>query len=98
MHIPDRLRSADLGRHLAPAVAEATKTVAEQRRRGIVVAVTLVVGTVLLALAFSRPAGSTGFYVLAAVLAAVWLGGGLLSGPPPLGARVNTRQIIGPRW
>jgi membrane protease YdiL (CAAX protease family) len=96
VQIPDRLRSTELFRDLtSPPAERPDETVAAQRRRRIVVVTALVVGTVLLGLAFSRPAGTTGFYVLAATLAAVWLAGGVLSGPLRLGPHVNGRQLIG---
>ncbi len=89
MHLPELVRNL-----VEPAVeSPPDDTSAAQRRRRVVVVLTLVVGTVLLGLAFSRPAGSTGFYVLAGVLAGVWLVGGLLSGPVHLGPR---REVIAP--
>jgi uncharacterized protein len=99
VHIPD------LVRNLAPPPAAAPRpdeTVGVQRRRRGVVGVTLVVGTVLLGLALSRPAGTTAFYVLAAVLAGVWLVGAIVSGPLPFGhirplaPRGGVRQLLGP--
>ncbi len=54
-------------------------------RRLQAVIATLLVGTVLLGVALHQPPGSTPFDVLAAVLAMVWLVGGLAAGPLPLG-------------
>ncbi len=65
-----------------------------QRRRRLIVAVTLVGGAVLLGFALTRPDGSDSFDVLAAVLAGVWLVGGLLSGPVHLGRGRNGRRPI----
>ncbi|MCW2538378.1 MAG: hypothetical protein JWN95_103 [Frankiales bacterium] len=55
------------------------------RRRRVVVAVTLVVGAVLLALSLTSRPGSIAFYPLTAGLAATWVVGALLSGPLHLG-------------
>jgi len=77
---------------LAPAPGPYHQESSEvQRRRRLVVVATLIVGTVLLGFALTRPAGSTTFYVLAAVLAAVWLVGGWVSGPLHLGSRPGRR-------
>jgi membrane protease YdiL (CAAX protease family) len=94
--LPDRL--AKLARFAAPATSpyhqEPPQVV---RRRRIIAAVTLVVGTALLGVALTRPQGSSAFYVLAAVLAGVWLLGGLLSGPVHLGrGRSGQRPIVWP--
>ncbi len=91
--LPDRLTQL-----LAPASSpyhqEAPPVI---RRRRIVAVVTLVVGTTLLGFALTRPQGSTAFDVLAAVLAGVWLLGGLISGPVHLGrGRSGRRPIVGP--
>jgi hypothetical protein len=67
------------------------------RRRRIIAGITLVVGVTLLGIALTRPQGSTAFYVLAAVLAGVWLVGGLLSGPVHLGrGREGRRPVVVP--
>jgi membrane protease YdiL (CAAX protease family) len=93
--IPDRLAQR-LGPLLAPASSPYhQETPQVQRRRRIVVTVTLVVGTVLLGFALTRPQGSQSFYVLAGVLAAAWLVGGLLSGPVHLGRGSGGRRQIG---
>jgi uncharacterized protein len=89
--LPDRL---------VALVAPATSAYHEEsprviRRRRIIAAVTLVVGTTLLGLALTRPQGSQSFNVLAAVLAGVWLIGGLISGPVHLGRGRTGRRPIG---
>ena len=67
------------------------------RRRRVIALVTLIVGITLLGIALTRPQGSTAFYVLAAVLAGVWLFGGLLSGPVHLGrGRDGRRPVVLP--
>ncbi len=55
------------------------------RRRRLVVAVVLVIGTALLAVSLSVRPGNQAFYWLTLGLAAVWLVGGLASGPLHLG-------------
>lgn len=55
------------------------------RRRRLVVAVVLVLGTVLLGVSLSVRPGDPSFYWLTVGLAAVWLVGGLASGPLHLG-------------
>lgn len=82
---------------LAPAASPFhQESEAVQRRRRIVVVATLVVGAVLLGLALTRPVGSRAFTILAAVLALVWLAGGLLSGPLHLGSRGEHRHVVAP--
>ncbi|MCU1688337.1 MAG: abortive infection protein, partial [Jatrophihabitantaceae bacterium] len=61
------------------------ETDAAHRRRQIVVAVTLVLGATLLGLSLSVRPGDRLFYYLTFALAAVWVVGGLLSGPLHLG-------------
>lgn len=61
------------------------------RRRRIVAALTLVVGAVLLAWTLRIPPGDPRFYLAALVLAAVWAGGALISGPLHLG-QAHTRR------
>lgn len=60
-------------------------TGAAHRRRQIVVALTLVLGATLLGFSLSVRPGDQLFYYLTFALAAVWLIGGLLSGPLHLG-------------
>ena len=55
------------------------------RRRRLVVAVVLVLGTALLGVSLSVRPGDPAFYWLTVGLAAVWLAGGLASGPLHLG-------------
>ena len=57
----------------------------EFRRRRVVVAVTLVIGTVLLGVSLSVRPGDAAFYPLTFGLAAVWVAGGFASGPLHLG-------------
>jgi uncharacterized protein len=92
--IPDRLVQR-FGPLLAPASSPYHQETSQvRRRRRVFVAATLVIGTVLLGFALTRPQGSHSFYVLAAVLAGVWLVGGLLSGPVHLGRGSNGRRPI----
>src|ERR1700761_1449538 len=60
------------------------------RRRRIVVAVTLVIGAVVLGFSLRRTPGESSFYWLTLVLAAVWAGGAAASGPLHLGG-INWR-------
>ncbi len=55
------------------------------KRRRIVAAVTLVIGTTLLGLALATAPGNSAFYLLTAGVAVVWLIGGFASGPLHLG-------------
>ena len=91
--LPDRVSQL-----LAPAAGpHHPETPQIIRRRRAVAVVTLVVGTTLLGFALTRPVGSDAFYVLGAVLAGVWLVGGLLSGPAHLGrGRSGQRPVLGP--
>jgi hypothetical protein len=92
--IPDRLLER-FGPLLAPASSPYhQETEQVRRRRRVIVTVTLVGGAVLLGFALTRPQGSDSFYVLAGVLAAVWLVGGLLSGPVHLGRGSSGRRPI----
>lgn len=60
------------------------------RRRRIVVAVTVVIGAVVLGFSLRRVPGQSSFYWLTLALAAVWIGGALVSGPLHLGG-INWR-------
>lgn len=57
----------------------------EFRRRRIVVAIVLVVGTSLLAVSLSTRPGDSAFYYLSLAVALTWVVGGFLSGPLHLG-------------
>jgi membrane protease YdiL (CAAX protease family) len=59
----------------------------EFQRRRVVAAITLVVGATLLAFSLATAPGSSAFYPLTFSVAAVWVVGGLLSGPLHLGYR-----------
>jgi membrane protease YdiL (CAAX protease family) len=59
-------------------------------RRRILVAITLVVGAVVLGFTLRRVPGEASFYYLTLALAAVWSGGALVSGPLHLGG-INWR-------
>jgi uncharacterized protein len=59
-------------------------------RRRIIVGITLVVGAVVLGFSLRRVPGEASFYYLTLVLAAVWSGGALVSGPLHLGG-INWR-------
>jgi membrane protease YdiL (CAAX protease family) len=63
------------------------------RRRRIVVAVVLVLGSILLGLSLSVRPGNRAFYPFTAVLAAVWVLGALASGPLHLG-RIDYRGSL----
>jgi len=60
------------------------------RRRRIVVAITLVIGAVVLGFSLRRHPGESSFYWLTVLLATVWIAGGLVSGPLHLGG-INWR-------
>ena len=57
------------------------------RRRRVVVVITLLVGTALLAATLAVPAGSPWFTAFGLLVPVAWIGGSLLSGPVPLGWR-----------
>ncbi|MGX6604961.1 CPBP family intramembrane glutamic endopeptidase [Micromonosporaceae bacterium Da 78-11] len=62
-----------------------SQTDAQFRRRRVVVAVTLVLGAVLLGLSLSIRPGDATFYLFTALVALTWVGGAVLSGPLHLG-------------
>jgi len=68
------------------------------RRRRVVVAITLVIGVAVLGFSLRRHPGESSFYWLTLVLAAVWIAGGLISGPLHLGGICwrgrNQRPVI----
>ncbi len=79
-----------LHRALAPALIDKVQRDHHQpdgefRRRRIVVAVVLVIGAALLGVSLSVRPGAASFYPLTMSVAAVWVVGGLLSGPLHLG-------------
>jgi uncharacterized protein len=84
---------------LVPSTAPATVDgpVARRRRR-VVTAVTLVVGTALLAVALRVPRGSVWFTVLGLLVAATWTVGSFVSGPIPFQPDRDTawRTLLGP--
>lgn len=68
-------------------------------RRGVVVALTLVTGTALLGISLHVEPGDSAFYLFTVLVAAVWVAGGLLSGPVRLGARPaggGPRRLLAP--
>ncbi|MDP9117801.1 MAG: CPBP family intramembrane metalloprotease [Actinomycetota bacterium] len=92
---PFRLAIDDL---VVPALVEVApgdhrEPAAAVRRRRTVVAITLVVGAVLLGLSLTVRAGSSTFYPLTAGLAATWIAGGFASGPLHLG-RIDFRGSL----
>jgi CAAX protease family protein len=68
------------------------------RRRRIIVAITLVIGAVVLGFSLRRHPGESSFYWLTLALAAVWVVGGFISGPLHLGGICwrgrNQRPVI----
>ena len=70
------------------------------RRRRVVVAATLAVGTALLAATLAVPTGSDAFTVLGLAVAATWVVGSLLSGPLHLGRSrgeaSGRHEVLGP--
>jgi membrane protease YdiL (CAAX protease family) len=68
------------------------------RRRRLTVCVVLVAGAALMGYSLTRRPGDATFYFLTLVLAAVWTGGSLLSGPLHLGRttwrNTNRRPVI----
>jgi hypothetical protein len=69
-----------------------------RRRRRVVTAITLVVGTALLAATLRVPHGSAWFTVLALLVAATWTVGSFVSGPIPFQPDRDTpwRTFLGP--
>jgi membrane protease YdiL (CAAX protease family) len=80
---------------LGPRVETPLEESRPHHHRLVISVITLIVGSVLLGVSLHSRAGSTTFYVTAAILAAVWLVGGRLAGPQPLGGR-SARQIALP--
>jgi membrane protease YdiL (CAAX protease family) len=71
---------------------------ADRRRRRVVTAIAVVVGTVLLAATLRVPHGSASFTVLALAVAATWTVGSFASGPIPFHPDRDTprRMFLGP--
>ena len=82
--------SEDLRRAMTNVAVPHNEPPAVVLRRRIVVAITLVVGAVVLGLSLRRVPGEPSFYYLTLALAAVWSGGALISGPLHLGG-INWR-------
>ena len=90
MRVPDLLVPSS-----KPAIVDRP---AVRRRRRVVVAVTLVVGTALLAATLRVPRGSAWFTVLGLLVAATWTVGSFVSGPIPFqpDRKVTWSTVIGP--
>lgn len=78
MRLPDLL--------IPPAEPEVVQAGPALRRRRVIVVLTLVAGTALLAATLQVRPGSAAFNVLGLLVAVAWIGGGLASGPIPLGS------------
>ena len=84
---------------LVPSTEPATVDVpAARRRRRVVTAIAVLVGTALLAATFRVPHGSAWFTVLALLVAATWMVGSFVSGPIPFQPDRDTpwRTFLGP--
>ena len=84
---------------LVPSTERATVDVpAARRRRRVVTAIAIVVGTALLAATLRVPRGSAWFTVLALLVAATWTVGSFVSGPIPFQPDRDTpwRTFLGP--
>jgi len=66
------------------------------RRRRVVAAITLLIGTVVLGISLSVKPGDSAFYPLTILLAAVWVVGGFASGPLHLGRIAVRGQLRRP--
>ena len=64
------------------------------RRRSLIAAVSLVIGTILLAATLRAPSGSTTFFVIGFLVAGTWITGSLIGGPLPLGAIRSSRLAL----
>jgi CAAX protease family protein len=89
---------AELRRAITNVAVPHNEPPAVVRRRRFVVAVTLVVGAVVLGYSLRRHPGESSFYWLSLSLAAVWSAGALISGPIHLGGICwrgrNQRPVI----
>jgi membrane protease YdiL (CAAX protease family) len=81
---------------LRPAARPHVESSKVRVKRRVIVVATGVVGAVLLGLASAQPRDSSAFSVLAVLLAATWVVGGLLSGPLHLGRLAGRRQVLAP--
>ena len=84
---------------LVPSTKRATVDApAARRRRRVVTAIAIVVGTALLAATLRVPRGSAWFTVLALLVAATWTVGSFVSGPIPFQPDSDTpwRTFLGP--
>ena len=90
MRVPDLLVPSS-----EPAVVDAP---AARRRRRAVTAITIVIGTTLLAATLRVPRGSAWFTILGLLVAATWTVGSIVSGPIPLqpDRDVVWRTVVGP--
>ena len=90
MRVPDLLVPSS-----KPAVVDAP---AARRRRHAVTAITIVIGTTLLAATLRVPRGSAWFTILGLLVAATWTVGSIVSGPIPLqpDRDVVWRTVVGP--
>ena len=90
MRVPDLLVPSS-----EPAVVDAP---AARRRRHAVTAITIVIGTTLLAATLRVPRGSAWFTILGLLVAATWTVGSIVSGPIPLqpDRDVVWRTVVGP--
>lgn len=96
---PYRARVAsELWRAITNVAVPHNESPAVVRRRRVVVAITLVVGAVVLGFTMHRHPGELSFYWLTLALAAVWIVGGFVSGPLHLGGICwrgrNQRPVI----
>lgn len=100
MHDLRRWAGGLLGRALfEPVPRDHTETDAAFRRRRLVAVLTLGLGSTLLGLSLSARPGDPSFYLYTALLAGIWLLGGLASGPLHLGrirVRSGLSRPIGP--
>ena len=89
---------AELGRAITNVAVPHNEPPGVVRRRRIIVAITLVIGAVVLGFSLRRHPGESSFYWLTLVLAAVWTAGAFISGPLHLGGICwrgrNQRPVI----
>jgi hypothetical protein len=88
MRLPEILRPSDEPESSEPA------GVVKQRR--VVSSITLGVGATLLGVTLGAPDNSPSFYILALSATVVWIAGGLISGPLPLGQRRRGGDVLWP--